>query len=136
MLALPLIAVLLPVVAMTTSACADPAIVSVRSSPVNGMTGRLNVYVESITVRNVGTAAQPSSLLQSVAIYQDGTKVGQLGIRPLKPGASQTVHYRLERAAGARAGSTQLRFRLILSDPHGVPITDCSTGNDVYRLTV
>jgi subtilase family serine protease len=135
MLALPLIAVLLPVVAMT-SACADPAIVSVHSSPVNGMTGALNVYDTSITVRNVGTAAQPSSLLQSVAIYQDGTKVGQLGIQPLKPGASQTVHYRVQRAVGARAGTTQLRFRLILSDPHGVPVTNCSTSNDVYRLTV
>jgi subtilase family serine protease len=135
MLALPLIAIVLPVVAMT-SACADPAIVSARASAVNGMTGSLNVYDTAITVRNVGNAAQPSSLLQSVAIYQDGTKVGQLGIQPLKPGASQTVHYRVKRAVGARAGSTQLRFRLILSDPHGVPVTDCSTTNDTYRLTV
>jgi subtilase family serine protease len=94
------------------------------------------VYDTAITVRNLGTKAQPSSLLQSVEIFQDGTKVGQMGIQPLKPGASQTVHYRLQRAHGGRPGSTQLRFLLVLTDPHRVPITDCSTSNDVYHLSV
>jgi len=25
---------------------------------------------------------------------------------------------------------------LVMHDPHGVPITDCSTSNDGYRLSV
>jgi hypothetical protein len=135
MLALPLFAVLLPVVAMT-SACADPAIVSAHAVRTSGTDSTLNVYDAAITVRNLGTGGQASSLLQSVEIFQDATKVGQVGIEPLKPGASQTVHYRLERATGARAGTTRLRFVLTLTDPHGVPITDCSKANDVYRLSV
>jgi len=136
MLALPLFAVLIPVLAMTSSTCADPAIVSAHAVPAGGADSALNVYDTAITVRNLGTGAQASSLLQSVQIFQDATKVGQVGIEPLKPGASQTVHYRLERASGARAGTTRLRFVLTLTDPHGVPITDCSKANDVYRLSV
>jgi subtilase family serine protease len=122
-------------IAMAGSACAEPEIVSARVSPVNGMNGALNVYQTAITVRNDGTLAQRSSLLQSVAIYQDGTKVGQLGIQPLRPGASQTVEYRMERSAGARAGTTQLRFVLLLRDPHA-PVSDCSTAGHVYRISV
>jgi len=135
-LALPLFALLLPVVAVASSACADPAIVAARVSPVTGSNGALNVYNVAITVRNRGNQGQQSSLLQSVAIYQDGTKVGQEGVAPLRPGAAQTVNYRFERAVGARAGSTELHFTLLLRDPHGVPISACSSAGHAYRLSV
>jgi hypothetical protein len=121
--------------AMAGSSCADPTIVSARVSPVNGMNGRLNVYETAVTVRNEGTLAQSSSVLQSVAVYQDGTKVGELGLQPLKPGASQTVEYRMQRSAGAATGSTQLRFVLLVKNPHG-PVSECSTAGHVVRLTI
>jgi hypothetical protein len=133
MLGIFMAAALAPQVVSANPACADPAITSAISSVAPG--GSLNVYDVAITVTNRGPAAQPSSLLQSVAIYQDAGKVGQMAIAPLRPAASQTVHYRLERAVDARSGSTNLRLVLVLRDPHRA-VTDCSTANDVFRLTV
>jgi hypothetical protein len=133
MLEILMAAVLAPLVASASPACADPAITSATSSIAAG--GSLDVYDVAITVKNLGSAAQPSSLLQSVAVYQDAGKVGQMGISPLRPGASQTVHYRLERAVDARPGSTNLRMVLVLRDPHRA-VTDCSSANDVFHLSV
>lgn len=128
-------ALALPLLAMTSTTCADPAIVGARASTV-GNDGQLTTYDVAVTVANVGLGAEPSSLLQSVAVYQDATKVGQVGTPPLRPGARATIHYRFQRNAQARPGSTHLRFTLVLSNPHGIPVTDCSTGNDTYRIDV
>jgi hypothetical protein len=126
-------AIVAPLVASASPACADPAITSARSSLAAG--GSLDVYDVAITVTNRGRGAQPSSLLQSVAVYQDAGKVGQIAVPPLRPNASQTVHYRLQRAVDARPGSTNLRLMLVLRDPHR-PVTDCSAANDTFRLSV
>ena len=124
-----------PLLAMTSTTCADPAIVGARASTV-GNDGSLVSYDVAVTVANVGLGAEPSSLLQSVAVYQDATKVDQVGTPPLRPGGRATVHYRFQRSAQGRPGSTHLRFALVLSNPHGLPVTDCSTANDVYRIDV
>jgi hypothetical protein len=134
MLAL-LTALSLPLLAMTSATCADPAIVAATPSTV-ASNGDLTTYTVAVTVENMGLGAEPSSLLQSVAVWQDATKVGQIGTRPLRPGARETVQYRFQRSSEARSGSTHLRFTLVLSNPHGIPVTDCSTANDTFRLNV
>ena len=124
-----------PIIASNASACADPAIVSASLASTQ-RNGALDDFDTVIVVKNVGQGAQAPSLLQSVQVFQDATKVGQIGLRPLAAGASQTVHYELQRSAGGAAGSTRLRFVLVGHDPHGLPVTNCSTSNDVFRLTV
>jgi hypothetical protein len=121
--------------AMNSSTCADPAIVSAHASTV-GDNGRLTTYDVAVTLQNLGLGGEASSLLQSVQVFQDETKVDQIGAPPLRPGGRATVHYRFQRASEARAGSTHLRFRLVERDPHGVPITDCSAANDTMGLRV
>jgi hypothetical protein len=124
-----------PLLAMTSPTCADPAIVSAASSTL-GNNGNLTTYDVAVTLENMGLGSEPSSLLQSVGVYQDATKVDQFGTPPLKAGARATVHYRFQRSSEARSGSTHLRFTLVLRNPHGVPVTDCSAANDTYRLDV
>jgi len=135
MLELIVVAALVPLIVSASPACADPAIVSATQTSMH-RNGALDVYDTAIVVKNMGNRGQAKSLLQSVEVFQDGTKVGQIGLLPLAPGRSQTVHYELQRSAGGHMGSTHLRFALVMHDPHGVPITDCSTSNDGYRLSV
>jgi hypothetical protein len=129
-----LAALSLPLLAMTTNACAGPAITHAVASQA-GSNGDLNTYDVAITVRNTGSQGEPSSLLQSVQVYQDQTKVDQKGTQPLAAGGSTTVHYRFSRSSEAEQGSTHLHFRLVLKDPHGTPFGDCTPDND-YRLDV
>jgi len=132
---LVLLAVLsLPLIAMTSGACSDPTITSAVAKTV-GTNGDLTTYDVAIRVKNAGSEAEPSSLLQSVQVFQDATKVDQKGTPPLSAGGATTVHYRFQRSSEAHRGSTHLRFQLIMSDPHG-PITDCSTANTTYRIDV
>jgi hypothetical protein len=135
MLALFALSALAPLLAASGSACADPAIVSVTQASMH-RDGALRYYDMAIVVRNLGTVKPASSLLTSVEVWQDATKVGEVGLRTLAPSASETVHYQVKRAARGRMGSTRLRFVLTMHDPHGVPFTDCSTQNDVFRTTV
>jgi len=130
-----LAALSLPVLAMTSGACSDPAITSAVATQV-GNNGNLTTYDVAITVKNAGSAAEPASLLQSVQVFQDTTKVDQKGTPPLPAGGTATVHYRFQRSSEARRGSTHLRFQLVMTDPHGDPVTDCSTANDTYRIDV
>jgi archaellum component FlaG (FlaF/FlaG flagellin family) len=119
---------------MTSNACVDPAITHAVSNQL-GSNGNLNTYDVAITVKNTGSSAEPSSLLQSVLVYQDATKVDQKGTPPLSAGGTATVHYRLQRSSEARPGSTHLRFSIVVHDPHGA-VTDCSTANTTYRINV
>jgi hypothetical protein len=128
MLDVLLAALALPVLAM--NACAD----HVAAGPVAN-NGNLTTYDFAVTLKNVGNANQPSSVLNSILIYQDATKVDQKGAQPLRAGQTETVQYQFQRSSQARAGSTQLRFRLTVSDPH-TSARDCSTANNVYRISV
>jgi hypothetical protein len=124
-----------PILAMTSGACAGPTITHAVASEV-GSNGNLTTYDVAIRVTNAGSAAEPSSLLQSVEVFQDATKVDQKGTPPLAAGASATVHYRFSRSSEAEARSTHLHFTLKLSDPHGTPFAHCSSGTNSYRLDI
>ena len=129
-----LAALSLPILAVTSSACAGPAITNAVAAQA-GTNGDLTTYDVTVRVKNVGPASEPDSLLQSVQVFQDQTKVDQKGTQPLAAGASETVHYQFSRSSEAEAGSTHLHFRLVLSDPHGTPFSDCTPNND-YRIDV
>lgn len=109
---------------------ADPGITgaTVRSMSTNG---NLNHYVIAVTVQNMGSGKQPSNLLQSVNVYQNGDKVDQKGLQPLNPGKSQTVTYAFDRASEARPKTTHFRF--MLTTPSS---SNCNTSNDSFRLDV
>jgi hypothetical protein len=132
MLDVLLAALALPVLAM--NACADPAITHVAAGPVAN-NGNLTTYDFAVTLKNVGGANQPSSVLNSILIYQDATKVDQKGAQPLRAGQTETVQYQFQRSSQAHAGTTRLRFQLMVHDPHA-PAQNCSTANDVYRISV
>jgi len=53
----------------------------------------LNRYTLTISVTNVGSQAQKASTLQSVDIALDGTKNGQKGVPPLRPGQTYSFNY-------------------------------------------
>lgn len=131
-----LAAISLPILAMTSgAACAGPTITHAVAVQA-GNNGNLTSYNVAVTVKNTGSAAEPSSLLQSVEVFQDATKVDQKGTQPLAAGAQTTVHYVFSRSSEAEAGSTHLHFRLVLSDPHGTPFTNCTPESKSYRLDV
>lgn len=133
MLDVLLTALSLPVLAMTSTACAQPAIASAVARQV-GDNGDLTTYDVAVSVKNAGRGAEASSLLQSVQVYQDATKVDQMGAPPLSPGRVATVHYRFSRSSEAHARSTHLRFKLVATDPHR-KTTSCSVASD-FRLDV
>lgn len=133
MLDLLLTALSLPLLALTSTACA-PAITSAVATQV-GDTGDLTTYDVAVKVKNAGSAPEPSSLLQSVQVFQDATKVDQMGTPPLPAGRSATVHYRFQRSSEAHPLSTHLRFKLVMSDPHRRS-ADCTVANGTYRIDV
>ena len=117
-----------------SNACAGPAITNAVASQAS-TNGDLTTYDVRITVTNTGSQGEPSSLLQSVQVFQDQTKVDQKGTQPLAAGRATTVHYRFSRSSEAEQGSTHLHFRLVLSDPHGAAFSDCTPDSN-YRLDV
>lgn len=125
----------LPILAMTSGACTGPTITNAVATHA-GNNGNLTSYDVRVTVRNEGTRSEPSSLLQSVLVYQDATKVDQKGTPPLAAGSSVTVHYRFSRSSEAAAGSTHLRFQLALADPHSTSFPVCTTAGNRYRLDI
>ena len=95
MLSALLVAISLPIIAMTSNgACAGPTIANAVATQT-GNNGNLTTYDVAVTVKNTGSAAEPSSLLQSVEVFQDATKVDQKGTPPLAAGGRATVHYSL-----------------------------------------
>ena len=129
-----LAALSLPLLAATTNACVGPTITNAVATQA-GTNGNLTSYDVAVTVKNTGSQAEPASLLQSVQVYQDQTKVDQKGTQPLAAGASTTVHYSFSRSSEAEQGSTHLHFRLVLKDPHGTAFSDCTPDSN-YRLNV
>jgi len=101
------------VLADANIACARtaPAISGVTSR-IDASSGGLNTYGLHISVVNHGSQRQASNVLQSVSIFQDGTKVGQKGIPPLAAGGSYAFDYTFSRATGARPGTTTFAFAL------------------------
>ena len=130
-----LAALSLPILAATSGACAAPTITNAVATQT-GNNGDLNTYDVAITVKNNGAASEPSDVLQSVQVFQDTTKVDQKGTQPLAAGTTTTVHYTFTRSSEAQAGTTHLRFGLVLSDPHGTAMSTCNGAGEEYRLDV
>jgi hypothetical protein len=100
------------------------------------MSGELNRFVVAVHVTNVGTKGQPSNLLQSVEVMQNGDHVGQKGLPPLRPGQSATVTYAFTRSAGAAMHTTKLLF-VLSQGTYAIPgPEDCNAANDRIRLSV
>jgi hypothetical protein len=91
-----------------------------------------NVQV-AVTVTNSGSAKEPSNTLQSVEIWQDGTKTGTKGIPPLGPGRSYTFTYTAQRNRQAPVGTTHLVFKLVGDNAAGT--ANVKPGNR-YKLDV
>jgi len=98
--------------------------------------GKLNQFVVAVHVKNAGTKGQPSNLLQSVEVLQNGDRVDQKGLPPLRPGQTATVTYTFTRSAGAAMHTTRLTF-MLAQRTYAIPgPQDCSADNDSFRLTV
>ena len=122
----------LPAVAACSGA--DPGITIARVASVQ-TAGGLSHYHLSITVVNHGTQGQASNVLDSVQMYQDGIKVDEKGLPPLKAGASYTFTHDYVRASDAGKGTTVYRFQLVMHKPSGMGPANCSASNDRYVLT-
>ncbi len=116
--------------AVATGTCsgADPAIVGATVKSVSEVAG-VNHYVIGVSVMNHGNAGQPSDVLQSVDVFQNGNKVDTKGIPPLTAGQLYHFNYAFMRSAGAADGTTILKFALDMHKPSGAPNNqDCNAG--------
>lgn len=120
--------------ALTGAACANPSILSAQSQSVT-TNGGLNHYTVAITVQNQGNIRQPSNLLQSVDVFQDGLRVDRIGLQPLRPNQMQKVTYGFDRAADAGEGTTNLAFNLDFNGRSGKNV-DCGAGNETYTIAI
>ena len=108
----------------------DPAIVGVVVKSVDHA-GGVNVYTLSGSVMNGCSANQPSNVLQSVEIVQNGKKVDTKGIPPLAAGQIYHFTYVFQRSGDASDGSTEFTFKIHMKQPAGVPgPQDCSVDDD------
>ncbi|MHB8147113.1 MAG: hypothetical protein ACYDGM_07650 [Vulcanimicrobiaceae bacterium] len=122
-------------VASASAACPgpDPAIASVAVTSVT-REGSLNRYQLAGKVVNVGGTAQAANVLQFVDIYQNGVKINERGIPPLKPGQSYTFHYASERSDQAGKGTTTLWFKLDVPQTSPAVSQNCNPNNDRFKL--
>ena len=116
------------------TACANPSILSAGVQSVTSE-GALQHYTIDITVQNKGDLRQPSNLLQSVVVLQDGQKVNQIGLQPLRPKQLQKVTYKFDRAAEAGAGTTDLTFTLDFNGRSGNNVS-CHAGSETFAISV
>ena len=118
--------------AVATGSCtgADPALVAANVKTVTN-TGGVNHYAVAVSVMNRGMANQPSNVLQSVDIFQNGNKVDTKGIPPLKSGQIYKFEFTFMRSADAAEGTTHLKFAIAMHQPSGAPNDqDCATADD------
>jgi hypothetical protein len=113
---------------------ADPAIINAAMRTVT-QNGEVNRYTVAITVANQGTATQPGNTLQSVEIYQDGQKVDQKGVPPLRAGQAAVVTYGFDRSRLARERTTDLDFRLVVHNTVPGPAA-CAVPSEPTHLRV
>lgn len=93
--------------------------------------GKMNQYHLVGTVKNLGTANQPSNTLQFVDIYDGAQRVDAKTIPPLPAAGSYQFSYNWNRALDAGAGSTKFTFKIRMV--HG---TNCNPSNGgAYILT-
>jgi len=133
---LALVALTQTSVSVARAACsgADPAIVSATAKgPTSD--GQINRYAVNIRVANLGRMKQPSNLLQSVEIWQNGIKLDVKGLPPLKPGQSYAFTYVYQRSADAGVGTSTLNLKLTMRQPSPPGNMDCNPNNDNRTVT-
>jgi hypothetical protein len=114
--------------------CEQPQLqIASVTSQLTGDVGAVNHYDLRVVVANSGGARQPSDVLQSVSIYQDGSKVGEKGVPPLGARGSYAFDQPFQRSDQANAGTTSFTFRL---HPDRNASAACYGEGDRYRLTV
>jgi hypothetical protein len=114
--------------------CAVPQLqITSVTSQLTGDVNAVNHYALHVVVANSGRARQPSDVLQSVSIYQDGSKVGEKGVPPLGPRASYAFDQPFQRSDQANEGTTSFTFRL---HPDRNVSAACYGEADRYRITV
>jgi len=121
-------------VLVAAAACANPSIVSTAVQSMTTDASGLNHYTVGVTVQNLGTVRQPSDLLQSIVVEQDGERVDVIGLLPLRPRQTQHVMYSFVRSSEAGAGSTHLSFSLDFNKT-GTSVT-CHDGSENSSLDV
>ena len=116
------------------TSCANPSILSagVQSVATNGS---LKHYTLAISVQNLGNGRQPSNLLQSIDVFQDGQRVDRIGLQPLRPKQLQKVTYSFDRSGDAGDGTTEFTFTLDFNGRSGHNV-DCHAGNETLTATV
>jgi hypothetical protein len=112
-------------------ACPDSAPV-IQSAAVGGMqdNGNTKTYLVTGTVVNRSAHGQAGNVLQSIDVMQDGQKINEIGIPPLRAGHSYQFHQSVVRSAIAGKGTTHLTFQLRLHSPQSC------TEATVYHLRV
>lgn len=123
-----------PGLAKPTCAGADPAIVSASVQSTNS-DGRVSRYSLAVRVVNLGRAKQPSNLLQSIDVYENGIKLDTKGLPPLRPGQGYTFRYVYQRSTDAGAGTTELHLQLSVRQPSPPGKQDCNAANDAFTVT-
>ncbi len=131
-----LAAITLPILAMTSGACAGPTITSAV-----GLAGRHQRRPDDLRRGDPGEECRLRRRTVFVAAVRSGLPGRNQG-RPKGHAAARrrcnrppsTTDSRVHRKPRPR--STHLRFTLTLSDPHGTPFTDCSSGDNGYRLNI
>jgi len=101
----------------------NPAITHVEVQSTHPM-GKVNEYTLAASVRNMGTANQPSNTLQFVDIYNGTQKVDSKGVPPLTASGTYHFTYNWKRASDAGAGTTTFVFKMRMV--HG---TNCNPSN-------
>ncbi len=122
------------ILAALGASCANPSILSAKVQSMNANGGLQHITI-GITVENLGDLKQPSNLLQSLDVLQDGDKVGKIGLQPLAPKQSQNVSYAFDRSVDAGAGTTNLTFMLDFNGRSGSGVT-CHAGRETLKFTV
>jgi hypothetical protein len=114
------------------SACHGPiaSIANVTTSQSTNADG-LDRYTLTVAVKNVGSQGQKSNTLQSVDIFLDRAKNGEKGVPPLRAGQTYSFTYDVQRAEGARRGSTAVDLRLTPSTAR-----NCSVAIETYHVLI
>jgi len=119
---------------IAAAACANPSIVSTAVQSKTTDSAGLNHYTIGVTVQNLGKARQPSDLLQSIVVEQDGERVDVIGLLPLRQRQTQHVMYSFVRSAESGSGTTSFSFALQFSKT-GANV-DCHRGIERSTLDV
>jgi hypothetical protein len=113
---------------------ADPAIVSAHVKSITA-DGQVNRYTLNVRVINFGSLKQPSNVLQSVEIYQNGIKLDTKGLPPLRPHQAYSFPYVFQRSIDAGDGTSTLVLKLVMRQPSPPGKQDCNASNDRYSVT-